>query len=107
MLNAEEAYNNENYDECFNYLRETEKILGKTNSRIQYLKVKAYMGWAGKSQTDIRLWKDAENELKRYFDITSEKDAAPEKYNEMIMAVSKIKKAISEIEIKFGFEIFC
>ncbi len=88
MLNAEEAYNNENYSECFSYLKEAETTLGKTNSSIQYLKVKALMATSD--------WKRAEAELKVYFEVTPESEAVPEKYDEMVLAVSKIKRSLAE-----------
>jgi uncharacterized protein (TIGR02145 family) len=100
MLNAEEAYNQENYNESLNYLEETEKILGKTNSRIQYLKVKICMVLCNQDPSNLAKWEKADTELKKYFEVTTDSEASPEKNDEMIMAVSKIKKAITEIEKK-------
>jgi uncharacterized protein (TIGR02145 family) len=98
MLNAEEAYSNENYDESLKYLEEAEKILGKTYSRIQYLKVKSWMAVGNRSQNDLTAWKKAEAELKKYFEVATEGKASPEKYDEMVLSVSKIKNKIQEIE---------
>lgn len=104
MLNAEESYNNGNYSECQNYLKDAEANLGKTNSAIQYLKVKSLMGMGSKDQYNKDIWFKADAELKRFFEVTSENNYVPEKYEEMLLAVSNIKKfneetdAVEEIE---------
>jgi uncharacterized protein (TIGR02145 family) len=92
MQAAEEAFSAEKYTECFFYLKEVETNLGKTNSRVQYLKVKALINTAK--------WKEAETELKLFFDITPENEPSAEKYEEMVVAVRKIKKIIEEIELR-------
>jgi tetratricopeptide (TPR) repeat protein len=92
MLAAEEEYNKENYKECLSYLEEVETALGQTNSRVQYLKVKTLMA--------LNVFILAEIELKQFFDITPENEPSPEKYDEMVLAVSKIKRLMAESEKK-------
>ena len=98
MLNAEESYNNGNYSECQNYLKDAEANLDKTNSAIQYLKVKSWMAMGTKDQYNKDIWSKADAELKRFFELTTENSYVPEKYDEMLLSLSKIKKYIAEAE---------
>jgi TonB family protein len=93
VMNAEEAYSNGQYSDCLSYLKDAETNLGKTNSRIQYLKVKALMAKGSEDRNNKTIWLNAKNELKIFFDVTPpDKGYNEEKYNEMVLAVSKIKK---------------
>jgi len=92
MLNADEAYSNGQYSECLGFLKDAETNLSATNSRIQYLKVKSLMAMGTNDQYNKTIWSQAEAELKIFFEVTPENGYVPEKYEEMLMAVSKIKK---------------
>jgi len=96
MLNADEAYAQGKYYDCYTYLISAVKTLGNTNSRIQYLLVKSLMAM-GIEMKDDGIWKMAEKELKVFFEVTPE-NYVPEKYDEMVLAVSKVKKYIKDAE---------
>jgi tetratricopeptide (TPR) repeat protein len=98
MLNAEESYKNGEYKECYDYLAVAEKNLGKTNSAIQYLKIKTFMVLASYDQYNKDLWLSVDRELKSFFEVTPDNSYVPEKYEEMLLAVSKVKKYISEAD---------
>ena len=105
MLNADEAYANGQYSECLGFLKDAETNLGATNSRIQYLKVKSLMAKGIKDQYNKTIWSQAEAELKIFFEVTTENGYVPEKYDEMIMAVSKVKTYFSIAESYDGKDI--
>jgi formylglycine-generating enzyme required for sulfatase activity len=94
MLNADEAYGNKNYQECLSYLNDAVVNLGKTNSRIQHLKVKALMALGNSDQYNKALWLQADTALNKFFQVTPENGYDQEKYDEMLMAVGKVKKSI-------------
>jgi tetratricopeptide (TPR) repeat protein len=96
VMNAEEAYGNGQYSDCLSYLKDAETNLGKTNSRIQYLKVKSLMAMGSADQYNKNIWSQTDAELKVFFDVTPENSYVPEKYDEMLMAVSKVKKSLEE-----------
>ena len=98
MLNADEAYGNKNYEECLAFLNDAALNLGKTNSRIQYLKVKALMALGNSDKNNKTLWLQADTALNKFFQVTPENGYDQEKYDEMLMAVGKIKKCIAEVE---------
>ena len=98
MLNADEAYSNGNYSKCLTYLNDVVTNLGKTNSRVQYLKVKAIMGLGSSDQFNKVIWLKADTAIKQFFEVTTENSYAPEKYDEMLMAVGKLKEYIAAIE---------
>jgi uncharacterized protein (TIGR02145 family) len=110
MLNADEAYNKTDYYKCLKYLKDAETNLGKTNSRIQYLKVKSLMALGVNDFNNKAIWLQADTALKVFFDVTPENGYVPEKYDEMLMAVSKVAEYIAEREkseqlfkqLKFG-----
>ena len=105
MLNADEAYANGQYSECLGFLKDAETNLGATNSRIQYLKVKSVMAMGTNDQYNKTIWSQAEAELKLFFEVTPENGYVPEKYDEMIMAVGKVKNNITQINEKEASEI--
>jgi len=95
MLNADESFGKGEYKECLDYLLDAATNLGKTNSRIQYLKVKALMALGNSDQYNKTLWLQADTALNKFFQVTPENGYDQEKYDEMLMAVSKIKKYIA------------
>jgi len=105
MLNADEAYANGQYSECLGFLKDAETNLGITNSRIQYLKVKSLMALGTNDQYNKTIWSQAETELKIFFEVTPENGYVPEKYDEMILAVGKVKKSISYAEAYEGKDV--
>jgi hypothetical protein len=98
MLNADEAYGNGQYFECLGFLNDVVTNLGVTNSRIQYLKVKSLMAMGTNDQFNKTIWSQAETELKSFFEVTPENGYVPEKYDEMLLTVGKLKKYIEEAE---------
>jgi len=110
MLNADEAYSKGDYSKCLKHLKDAEINLGKSNSRIQYLKVKSLMALGTDDFNNKTLWLQADTALKVFFEVTPENGYVPEKYEEMLFAVSNVKTKIAEIEtaeqlfkqLKFG-----
>ena len=96
MLKAEGAFNNHKYNECIAYLEEATKHYGKTNSDIQYLKVKSLMAICAQDKYNKIVLEQADKELKTFFQITLQDSFMTEKYYEMIMAFGKIKVLIDE-----------
>ncbi|ADB40809.1 outer membrane protein assembly factor BamD [Spirosoma linguale] len=77
-LTANDAYEKGNYMEAANYLKQARDLLGKTNTKIQYLLVKALM--------DAMDYLAADAELKTYFEVTPE-TLRDDRYNEMVKNV--------------------
>jgi tetratricopeptide (TPR) repeat protein len=100
MMNADEAYANGQYFECIGFLRDAETNLGATNSRIQYLRVKSWMVIAADNDNPQprECWLNAESDLKLFFKVTPENGYVPEKYDEMVLALIKVKKNIEEVD---------
>jgi len=100
MLNAEEAYNKGDYTgyvECIDFLNEALINLGSTNSRIQYLKAKSYIALG--NEVDLKeFWISADFALKLFFECTTENSYVPEKYEEMLLSVSKVKQSIMKAD---------
>jgi hypothetical protein len=79
-LVAEEAYSSGNFQRAYDKLIETEKHLGQTNSKIEYLKVKSLM--------ELKEFTKAKTALSKYFDTVKDKES--EKYNEMLQLLGSI-----------------
>ena len=56
-------------------------------------------------QYNKTIWSQAEAELKIFFEVTPENGYVPEKYDEMIMAVGKVKNNITQINENEASEI--
>jgi len=97
MLNADESFGKGDYFGCIKYLEDAQVNLGETNSRIQYLMVKSYMENGTLCKSCKWIWLNAEAELRLFFEVTAP-DYVPEKYDEMLLAVSKVKKYIAEAD---------
>ncbi|MFD2573553.1 tetratricopeptide repeat protein [Spirosoma soli] len=82
-LTATDAYEKGNYMEAVNYLKQARDLLGKTNTKIQYLLVKTLM--------DAKDYSAADAELKSYFEVTPEK-ARDARYEEMVKSVVFVEK---------------
>ena len=78
---AEDAYNSSNFQKAYDKLVATENILGKSNAKIEYLKVK--------SLVELKKYSEAKTELSKYFDVASGSKGS-EKYQEMMMLYGKI-----------------
>ena len=63
---AEEGNNNANYQQCIAHLNTTESLLGSTNTRILYLKVKAYY--------NLEEYSKAYEAQKKYFELATDPD---------------------------------
>ena len=79
---AEEEYNNDNYQQCIAHLNTTESLLGSTNTRILYLKIKAYC--------NLEEYSKAYEAQKKYFELATDPDDP--KFNEIVRLLSKINK---------------
>ena len=83
---AEKLYNEGNYEETIKHLHNAKKLLGKTNSKIQYMLVKACF--------KAKYYLTAQREIETYFEITEESGTSHNKYNEMIVLISEIESKI-------------
>ncbi|MBS1920771.1 MAG: hypothetical protein JST17_11005 [Bacteroidetes bacterium] len=88
---AEDKYSKggiQNYEDCFEELGKAESILGKTNSKILYLKIKALSSIAKLNETyysyDTYYYYDIDTCLKTFFNITDAKSYPVEKYTEIL-----------------------
>jgi len=98
MLNADEAYANGQYSECLGFLKDAETNLGATNSRIQYLKVKSLMAMGTNDQYNKKIWLQSDMALKVFFEVTPENGYVPEKYEEMLLSIGRIKGNMEETQ---------
>jgi tetratricopeptide (TPR) repeat protein len=63
------------------------------------------MALGTRDQYNKKIWSEADAALKIFFEVTPENGYVPEKYDEMIMAASKIKKYISVAEVYDGKDV--
>jgi len=98
MLNAEQAFSEGDFEKCIENLDKAIDILGQTNSRIQYLKVKSYIEIGKEWPWEKDKWILAKIALKLFFAVTPENSYVPEKYEEMLLAIGKVDDAITASE---------
>lgn len=92
---AEESYNKAEYDKCLAYLEETETILGTTNTRILYLKIKTLFDKESYQQIY------SEGLFDKYFSKAKENSAG---YKEILKLVDEIDNKIDEQNRKIAEE---
>ncbi len=63
-------------------------LLGKTNSKIQYLLVKSYY--------KLGDYEKAKHELEGFFSITPESESSSDMYNEMVVLISEIEERLAK-----------
>lgn len=88
-MQAYESFERSNFTDAINYLQEAKALLGKTNSKIQYLLVKALL--------ESKDYPKVKEEVKVYFDVTPE-TTRDERYEEMVKSVAIADKAIGDKE---------
>ncbi|QDK81575.1 tetratricopeptide repeat protein [Spirosoma sp. KCTC 42546] len=86
-LTANDAYEKGNYTEALSYLKQARDLLGKTNSKIQYLLVKVLL--------NAKEYPAADAELKTYFAVTPE-IARDARYDEMVKNVVFVERMRKE-----------
>lgn len=86
-LQAYEAFGKSNFNEAVNSLQNARELLGKTNSKIQYLLVKSLIEAKDHVKADV--------ELKKYFEVTPE-SARDERYEEMVKSVVLVERVRME-----------
>ena len=84
---AEEAYNNANYEQAIEHLDKAETLLGNTNSKILYLKVKSYSNYP---KLNISTEEKAYLALEKYFELAT--DNSDSKYIEMVKFWNKFSE---------------
>ncbi len=83
---AEENYKKKEYSEAISNLEEAVKLLGSTNSRIQYLMVKACY--------DSGRYIKAKEEMDKYFKVTDESRSDEVNYQEIVRLIAPINNGI-------------
>lgn len=96
FFSAEESYNSNNFESCIYHLNKVESLLGATNSRVLYLKVKSYY--------NLQDWTNAYEAQKQYFE--NDPDSNDQKFNEIVRLISIINKNAADIFIKKAFESY-
>jgi uncharacterized protein (TIGR02145 family) len=89
---AEEDYNNANYRQCISHLNTAETLLGNTNTRILYLKIKAYC--------NLKEYSSAYEAQKKYFELATDPDDP--KFNEIVRLLSEINENVADDYLKVG-----
>lgn len=92
-LNAESSYNKGEFSEAYDYTEEAIELLGATNSRLEYLRVKLFLA--------VKNWGGADQELKKFFEVTPPDSYPEEKYNEMVEAIAFVKKKAELEELEY------
>lgn len=75
---AEQAYENQKYKDCIDALQSAVNYLGQTNSKIQYLLIKAMSSGVSNE------WFQLQKEINKYFQITTKNDNNSSKYEEIL-----------------------
>ena len=88
-IQAYEAFERGSFTDATKYLQEAKTLLGKTNSKIQYLLVKSLL--------ETKDYPGVKEEVKVYFNVTPE-TARDERYEEMVKSVAIADKAIADKE---------
>lgn len=86
-MSAEDAYNASNYQKAYDKLVATENILGESNAKIEYLKVKSLM--------ELKKYSEAKTELNKYFDMATNAKGT-EKYLEMMLLYGKLDDILAD-----------
>jgi len=88
-LLADKQFNNGNFTGAIEHAKKSLAILGKTNSRIQYLLTKAYVAT---KQPDLAL-----AAIEKFFAITPESMSRSDQYNEMVEQYSMIEESVRKL----------
>ena len=88
---AEEFFNKESYDAAIQHAEKAKSILGKSNSRVEYLLTKAYY--------QIKNYEKALDAIEVFFELTPESESGSKAYNEMVALYAKVEPAGMRIKI--------
>lgn len=93
-LNAENLYSTGKYNESVSVLEKSIEVLGNTNAKIQYLKVKSFLGIVENNPFDLIHLLRARYDLKLFFKLVDKNSFNKEKYDEMVGDISIIESKI-------------
>jgi tetratricopeptide (TPR) repeat protein len=95
---AEKKFQTKAYSDALKHLDNARKLLGKSNSKIQYLLIKSYY--------ELAAYDKAKEEMDLFFNITPESESSSAQYNEIVVLISEIEEQFLKQEKEKAPEYF-
>lgn len=95
---ADMAYNNASYEEALGFLKEAEDVLGRSNSKILYLKIQTLDLLA---KIDAKKTSELQNAISRFYQITDRNTYPRDKYMRVTSIEIELKERLANEESDF------